>query len=167
MTVKESGPMHHKLSDPVYGDHGFSLIETMIALFILTFGLLATGQALYTAARLGNLARSKSTAAVAAQSTLEFLADLYKKNPSADELSPGSHGPILQEAVNPVNSQVLNRFSISWNSEVLPNCNPLRSAQAKIVRVKVTPILLTADEAAPPNQNKTLTVSTLIIPEIP
>ena len=72
---------------------GFSLIEMMIAMAILTFGLLAVGPLLYIVTSSASLARSKDTAAVAAQDTLEILSDLYARNPSAEEFLPGIHGP--------------------------------------------------------------------------
>ena len=50
--------------------NGFSLIEVMVALGILAFGLLATSSLMYTAVRSGSLARSQSTAGIAAQNKL-------------------------------------------------------------------------------------------------
>ena len=72
---------------------GFSLIEMMLALIILTFGLLTAGQLLYVAAGSSSLARSKGTAALAAQSLLESLASLYSQNPLAADLALGSAWP--------------------------------------------------------------------------
>ena len=71
---------------------GFSLIEIMIALVILTFGLLATAQLIYISVGSGSLARSKQTASIAAQQRMEYLSDLYRLNPDAEDLAPGSHG---------------------------------------------------------------------------
>ena len=71
---------------------GFSLIEMMLALIILTFGLLTVGQLLYVVASSSSLARSQGTAAIAAQGVLESLASLYSQNPSAADLAIGAHG---------------------------------------------------------------------------
>jgi prepilin-type N-terminal cleavage/methylation domain-containing protein len=159
--------MLHRRANLIISSQGFSLIESMIALFILTFGLLATGQILFTAAGLGQLARSKNTAGIAAQSTLEFLSDLYQRNPAAEELAPGSHGPIQTEVMNPVNDRVLNRYSISWRSELIPDSNPIRSPQGRIISVRATPILSAENEIASSIWSKTLTVSALISPDAP
>ncbi len=75
------------------GRQGFTLIEMMLALIILTFGLLTAGQLLYVAASSSSLARSKGTAAIAAQSLLESLASLYSQNPLAADLPSAPMAP--------------------------------------------------------------------------
>ena len=75
-------------------DPGFTLIEMMIALLILSIGLLATGQLIFAALSSSSLARSKGNAALAAHYKLEFLGDLCRRNPDAFELSPGNHYPM-------------------------------------------------------------------------
>jgi prepilin-type N-terminal cleavage/methylation domain-containing protein len=164
---RKGSRMFQRRSDLIINFQGFSLIESMIALFILTFGLMATGQVLYTAAGLGHLARSKSTAVIAAQSTLEFLSDLYRRNPTAEELAPGSHGPITNQVVNPVDGNVLNRYSISWSSVVIPDSYLVHYPQGRILSVRVTPIVSATHEVSASMRSKTLTVTTLISPEIP
>lgn len=159
--------MFTKGSDLFINGQGFSLIESMIALLILTFGLLATGQVLFTAARLGHLARSKNSAVIAAQNTLEFLSDLYQRNSAAEELAPGSHGPIQNELMNPVNNNALNRYNISWSSELIPDSYPDRSVQGRILSVRVTPILSAGHETSASMLSKIVTVSVLISPEAP
>jgi prepilin-type N-terminal cleavage/methylation domain-containing protein len=146
---------------------GFSLIECMIALIILTFGLLATGQVLFTAARLGHLARAKSTAVTAAQNTVEFLSDLYRRNPAAEELKPGSHGPVSTQLINPVNNNVMNCYSISWISGAIPNSRPAASPQGIILSIRVTPIASSQNRSSTSLPTKSLTVTTLINPEMP
>jgi hypothetical protein len=146
---------------------GFSLIESLIAVFMLTFGLLATGQILYTAAGLGHLARSKSTAVIAAQNTLEFLSDLYERNPDAAEFAPGKHGPIQNQVVNPVTGQILNQYNISWISEIIADTHSAGSPHGLILRVEATPISASGQKAPHSLLTKTLTVTLLIYPNIP
>ena len=57
---------------------GFSFIELMIALALLTFGLLAVGQLIYVAGSSGSLTNAKGSASIAAQNMLEYLSDLIK-----------------------------------------------------------------------------------------
>ena len=159
--------MFQRRSDFFTNSQGFSLIESMIALIVLTFGLLATGHVLFTAAGLGHLARSKTTAVIAAQSTVEFLSDLYRRNPAAEELAPGSHGPVSNQVMNPVNDNVLNRYSISWISGAIPNSRPAASPQGLILSIRVTPIASSEKASSAALPNKSLTVTALISPEVP
>jgi prepilin-type N-terminal cleavage/methylation domain-containing protein len=119
---------------------GFTLVEMLIAMFILTFGLLAAGQMMYAALGSTSLARSKGNAAVVAQDRLESLADLYRQNPGATDLTNGAHGPIQVEVLNPGNGQPLNRFNVGWNVATVPDPRPGRVLNARQVTVTVTPI---------------------------
>jgi prepilin-type N-terminal cleavage/methylation domain-containing protein len=141
--------------------NGFSLIETMMALVILTFGLLAAGPLLYTAAVSNSLSRSKSTAAIAAQNKLECLADLYRRDPSATELTLGSHGPEQVEIMNPIDETMLNQYDVDWVVSPVPDPRPGKTIKARIVRMKVTPIHLQGAENIRPPLNKILNVSTI------
>jgi prepilin-type N-terminal cleavage/methylation domain-containing protein len=140
---------------------GFSLIEMMIALVILTFGLLAVGPLLYTAWSADSLSRSKGTAAIAAQNKLESLADLYHQNPLADELMLGSHGPEQIQIVNPVDGTVLNRYSVDWIVSHVPDPRPGKMVEARLVSVRITPIDSQGEENSRPALNKILNVSTI------
>jgi Tfp pilus assembly protein PilV len=117
---------------------GFSLIETLIAMFILTFGLLAVGQLLFAAMSAQTLARSKGSGAVVADDRMEMLADLYRQNPNHADLTVGNHGPVQVDVTNPVDGAVMNRFNVAWTvSTVVTNGKTLRASQ---VVVTVTPI---------------------------
>ena len=146
--------------------NGFSLIETMIALVILTFGLLATTPLIYTAVRSGSLARAQSTAAIAAQNKLEALADLYARNPSAEDLMVGNHGPEQVQVVNPNNGSILNRYEIGWIISQVPDPRPGRILDARLVRVTVTPIRLDGTENSRPGFNKILNLGTIFSSEM-
>lgn len=61
--------------------NGFSLVELLIATLILTSGLLAAAQVIYSAVCSVSLARAKGSIAIVAQDKLEFLADLYARIP--------------------------------------------------------------------------------------
>jgi hypothetical protein len=104
---------------------------------------------------------------IAAQSTVEFLSDLYRRNPAAEELMPGRHGPISTQVTNPVNDKVLDRYSISWISEAMPNSRPSSSPQGCILNVRVTPLVSSENERSTSLLSKTLTVTTLVSPEAP
>ncbi len=118
---------------------GFSLIEMMLALTILTAGLLAAGQLIYAAASSGSLARSKMTAAMAARDKIERLSALYAQNPFADEFIIGDHGPNMVEIINPLNKTALNRYNVFWNISEVSDPRPGVKVNARVARITVVP----------------------------
>jgi prepilin-type N-terminal cleavage/methylation domain-containing protein len=140
---------------------GFGLLEIMIALVVLTVGLLSAGKLLFVAASSASLARSKGTAAIAAQDALESLAALYQQNPSAADLTLGRHGPRQTQVVNPVDESILNRYSITWNVSSVPDPRPGKRLDAKLVAITITPTLPGGAANAKPGMNKVLNVSTI------
>lgn len=143
------------------GRQGFSLIEMMITLVIAALGLLAAGRMLYIAAGSVSLARSKDTAALAAQSTLESLHSLYGRNPPAQELAPGIHGPEESIVVNPLDGTVLNRYRVNWFVENVSDPRPGKELNALRVRATVTPIQGGGYDNARPGLNKIVNIATV------
>lgn len=141
---------------------GFSLVEMMVALLVLSTGLLAVGQMLFVAAASGSLSRSKASAVVAAQDRLESLASLYRQDPSSADLAPGSHGPQQIEITNPGDGTALNRYSVQWNVEPVPDPRPGKSLGAKLVRVTIAPVSAGGDPNSQPGMNKIVNVSTIL-----
>ncbi len=123
---------------------GFTLVEMLIAMTIMTFGLLAAGRLMYVAMGSASLARSKGSAAIVAQDKLEFLADRYRQTSAAAELTDGSHGPEQVQVLNTDNGRVLNRFNVAWTVATVSDPRPGVTLKAKQVRVTVTPILATS-----------------------
>jgi prepilin-type N-terminal cleavage/methylation domain-containing protein len=150
----------------VWPMRGFTLVEMMIALLVLTSGLLAVGQMLFVAAASGSLSRSKESAAIAAQDRLESLANLYRKDPSAEDLKPGSHGPQQVEVINPIDETALNLFNVLWNVESVSDGRPGKVLEAKLVRVTIVPALPSGEANSKPGLNKTLNVSTILSPRM-
>jgi prepilin-type N-terminal cleavage/methylation domain-containing protein len=144
---------------------GFTLIEMLIALLIMTFGLLAAGQLMLVAMGSASLARSKGSAAVVAQDRLEFLSDLYRQSASAADLTVGDHGPLQVNVQNTTDNSVLNRFRVAWNVSVVPDARG-KTLAARLVRVTVTP----SDAAGAANNrvllNKVVSVSSIFSPRI-
>ena len=145
---------------------GFTLIEMMIALAVLTFGLLMAGQMLFVAASSGSLARSKGTAAIIAQHKLELLASLYQQDPSAADLTFGRHGPEQTDVINPASEIVLNRDNVAWNVSLVPDARPGIVPDCRLVTVTVTPALLGGEENSKPGLNKILNVTTIFSPRM-
>jgi type II secretory pathway pseudopilin PulG len=121
-------------------EDGLTLVETLIAVLILSFGLLAAGQLIYAALGSASLARSKASAAIQAQNKLEYLADLYRQNPSASDLTAGSHGPQQVQVRNPVDGTTLNRYNVSWTVGMVPDPRVGKVIPAKNATVTITPI---------------------------
>ena len=145
---------------------GFSFIELMIALALLTFGLLAVGQLIYVAGSSGSLTNAKGSASIAAQNMLEYLSDLYSRDTSSDELALGIHGPLHTQIKNPVNGSVQNRYAISWEVSRVPDPRPGKDLDARQVRVIVTPTQAEGRGNSRPPFNKILNISTIISPTI-
>jgi len=141
---------------------GFSLLEVMIALLVLTAGLLSAGQILFVAASSNSLARSKGAAAIVAQDILESLATDYQHDFSAADLVPGNHGPRLAQVKDPVDGRVLNCYSILWNVFPVPDPRPGKTLDAKLVTVTIAPALPNGEMNSKPGMNKILNVSTIL-----
>jgi prepilin-type N-terminal cleavage/methylation domain-containing protein len=141
---------------------GFSLVETMIALVVLAFGLLAAGQLLLVTGSSASLARSKGTAAIAAQSKLESLTALCRRNPFSADLAVGNHGPEESVVVNPSDESVLNNYRVEWDVSSVPDPRPGKVLDAIRVTVRVTPSLPGGKENFRPGMNKILTVGTIL-----
>ena len=154
---------------PVCSDNiqGFSLIEIMMAIFILTFGLLAAGQLIFVSIGSGSLARSKGTAAVTAQNKLEDLAELYRRDPNAADLALGSHGPEQTQVVNPINGVTLNRYNVEWTLAEIADPRPGKVPDGRLVNITVTPIHSGGSANRQPLLNKILNVSTVLSPGTP
>jgi prepilin-type N-terminal cleavage/methylation domain-containing protein len=142
-------------------EQGFSLIEIMIALCITSFGLLAVGQLLYMAEGSNSLARSKSTAALAAQNVMESLETLYRKDPAAADIAFGGHGPRSIEVANPTDGTLLNRYHVSWVVEHVPDPRPGKVLDARLVRALVTPVRSDGSVNIQRGLNKVLNVTTV------
>jgi prepilin-type N-terminal cleavage/methylation domain-containing protein len=119
---------------------GFTLIEMLIALVIMTAGLLSAGQLMYVAMASASLARSKGTAATVASDKLEFLADVFRRNRLDASLTDGDHGPEHVQVTNPNTGTALNRFRVQWTVSTVPDPRAGKVLQAKLVRVTVTPV---------------------------
>lgn len=119
---------------------GFTLIEMLIALVIMTVGLLSAGQLMYVAMASASLARSKGAAATVASDKLEFLADVFRRNPSDGSLTNGDHGPEQVQVTNPNTGTALNRFRVQWTVSTVSDPRPGKVLPVKLVRVTVTPV---------------------------
>jgi Tfp pilus assembly protein PilV len=144
---------------------GFSFVELMLAIAVLTFGLLAAGQLFFVAASSGSLTNAKGSATIAAQNMLEYLSDLYARNPSAADLALGLHGPLHTQTTNPTDGTVLNRYAISWNVSRVSDPRPGKDLAARQVRINVTPINAGGSMNSRPSLNKILNISTIFSTE--
>jgi type II secretory pathway pseudopilin PulG len=145
---------------------GFSLMEVMIAVFILTFGLLSAAQLLTMTMGLEVLARSKSTAVLAAQNELDRLADLYRRNPEAEELMIGVHEAAeLTEIRNPLTQKALNRYKIMWFVDGIPDSRPEINLPGRTISVRAIPMLTENVENPDVFRNKVITINAIITTE--
>ena len=150
----------------VQATDGFTLIETLIAMLIMTFGLLAAGQMIYVAVGSASLARSKGSAAVVAQDKLEFLAARYSRDKSAADLTEGNHGPERVEILNPAVNNALNRFNVAWVVSTVSDPRAGKVIDARQVVVTVTPINAANAANLKAGFNKVVVVSAIFSPRI-
>jgi prepilin-type N-terminal cleavage/methylation domain-containing protein len=128
------------------GQTGFTLVEMLVALIILSFGLLAAGQLTCLALDSRILARSKALAAIVAQSKIEFLSDRFQSDPEDPDIQSGAHGREVVTVVDPGATIDLNRFAVSWELTHVEDTRPAKVLRARKVTVTVTPIGM-ADKA--------------------
>jgi prepilin-type N-terminal cleavage/methylation domain-containing protein len=143
---------------------GFSLIEALVALMILAIGLLAAGQMIYAALGSASLSRSKGTAAMAAQSKLQFLADQYRRDPLASDLCEGNHGGEQVKIANPIDNSTLNLYAVSWNVSPVFDPRPGKALKAKYIAVTVKPIQPTGADNSKAGINKVVSLAAIFSP---
>ena len=142
---------------------GFSLVELMIAVFILAFGLLATAQLLTVTMKLDAMSRLKSASAMAAQSKLDNLIDLYRRNPAAEELTVGAHqADGLMEILNPVTQKALNRYKITWVVDNIPDPRSGVDLPGRVISVRATPMLSESEENTHHFHNKAVSFNAVV-----
>lgn len=157
---------HSRMIRRRHGDEqGFTLVETMIAMLILTFGLLAVGQLIGSSISGTTLARSKGSASMVAQDKIDFLADAYRQNPDGLDLTIGAHGPEQVEVLNPRDDNTaMNRYNVEWVVSSVADPRPGKVIKAKQVRVTVTPIGSGTEVNMQNSLNKVINISALFTP---
>lgn len=102
------------------GEQGFTLIEGICAIFILTISLLSLAQLMMVGLERYEFARYDTKAVNLAQAKVEELRTQFswqiESGGTAADLAPGSHGPesvVLNEAEGSL--QGSRSFSLSWN----------------------------------------------------
>ncbi len=148
---------HRKGAGP---SSGFTIIEALIALLILAFGLLSAGQLIFVALTSASLARSRCSAALIAQNKLESLADLYRRDPEARELSEGTHEGEQVRVLG--GGTVLNRFGISWQVSPVEDPRGGSLPRARRVRIRVTPVGSDGTVSPATRLNKVVHVNSVI-----
>jgi type IV pilus modification protein PilV len=137
-------------------DRGFSLIEALIALFILSVGLLSVAQLMMVSLDRSEAAKYDTKAVQLAQAKVEELRLLFGRSVDSgqtpEDLSAGSHGPITVELENP-DDRIQNQrsFQVSWDVQEL-------DAGQKTVVVTVTPV------TGNPHQTEIITLTTRLTP---
>ena len=135
---------------------GFTLIEAMIAMFILTVSLLALAQLMLVSLDKTQFANYDTKAVNLAQAKLEELRTAFgwqiESGGDSDLLATGPHGPetiTLPARANTL--QGIRSFQISWQVTDL-------ASGRKSVAVTVTPL------AANPRQSQAITITTFLAP---
>ena len=141
---------------------GFSLIEALFAVAILSFGMLAVAQLLFATISGPALARSKPTASVVAADKLRFLSDQFHANPAGADLTLGAHGPDVVSIQNPNGAGELNRFTVNWTVANVPDPRAWKTLQARLLTVTVTPVRTDGSANRQASLNKVLNMSAVV-----
>jgi prepilin-type N-terminal cleavage/methylation domain-containing protein len=135
---------------------GFTLIEAMIAMFILTVSLLALAQLMLVSLDKTQFSNYDTKAVNLAQSKLEELRTAFgwevESGGNSDLLATGTHGP--ETITLPARSgtlQGIRNFQISWQVTDL-------TSGRKSISVTVTPL------AGNPRQSESITITTYLAP---
>jgi Tfp pilus assembly protein PilV len=141
---------------------GFSLVESLMAILVLSLGFMFVGQMIVSSVGSSTLARSKGTAGVAATNKLEALALKYRASDSDADLTLGNHGPEQVEILNPQDSNKVNRYNVAWTVSSVSDPRAGKVLKAVYVTVTVTPIESSGTSTNNKiGQNKVLNVSTI------
>ena len=160
--VRELATSGPNLPPKEHSAAGFTLVETLIALIVLTFGLLAAGQLIFAAMGSASLSRSKGNAAAAAQGKLAVLADAFARDPKCAELTLGMHGPEHLEVMDRTSGRVLNRFGISWDVSEVPDPRPGKVIKARQVLITVSPVDDAGNPHFVPSLNKAVMIASVL-----
>lgn len=135
---------------------GFTLIEAMIAMFILTVSLLALAQLMLVSLDKTQFTNYDTKAVNLAQAKLEELRAAFggqiESGGDSQLLTTGTHGPETVNLPFPEDTlQGVRDFQISWQVTDLPSGR-------KSVSVTVTPLV------ANPRQSDAITITTYLAP---
>ncbi len=117
---------------------GIGLLDSMIALVVLSVGLLALVQLMGTALNQSAFTQNNTMAAAVAQEKIEelrtvFTRELETRSALAD-LTDGSHGPQTVTLSSPGNSNMGDKqFRVTWNVDI--------SGKQKTVTGTVEPVV--------------------------
>jgi Tfp pilus assembly protein PilV len=140
---------------------GFSLVEALMSILILSVGFMLVGQILVSSVGSTTLARSKGTAGLAATNKLEALALKYRANPGDADFTAGNHGPEQVEIVNPNDNSKVNRYNVGWTVNSVSDPRSGVTLKAVQVTVTVTPIGDGTTANNQVRQNKVINVTTI------
>jgi prepilin-type N-terminal cleavage/methylation domain-containing protein len=126
---------------------GFTLLEVIIAISILTFGLLAVASMQTTAIRANDNASNITEATTFAQDTLEDLMALRYTNAGLDDVNPGIGTPTTYAIApptgytglsytvdddNPVSNAKLITVTITWQDKGVQRQTVLTSVKPRV-----------------------------------
>lgn len=135
--IRNNPPADCRLRD----DHGFTLIETMIAIVILTIGIFALYTMQTTAIRYNSSANAITGSSTWAADRIEQLLALPYDNPLLnDDNNNGTAGlNTTGDAADGQDTSPDNRYTIFWNvaAQMNPNPNDPTISTIKAIRIIV------------------------------
>ena len=138
-----------------HSQEGIGLLDSMIALVVLSVSLLALVQLMGTAVNQSAFSQNNTMANAVIQEKIEELRTIYTREleteTSSSDLTNGSHGPETVTLSAPNDSNMGDRmFRVTWNVAI--------SGHQKTVTGTVEPVVSNA------RQNETLAFTTVFTP---
>ncbi len=110
-------------SSKFYSEDGIGLLDSMIALVVLSISLLALVQLMGTALNQSAFSQNNTTAAAVVQGKIEELRTAYTREletrSALADLTGGSHGPQTVTLASPGHSNMGDKlFLVTWNVNI-------------------------------------------------
>ncbi len=121
-----------------YSEDGIGLLDSMIALFVLSISLLALVQLMGTALNQSAFSQNNTMANAVVQEKIEELRTAYTREletrSASVDLTDGAHGPQTVTLTSPNHSNMGDRqFRVAWNVDI--------SGKQKTVTGTVLPVV--------------------------
>jgi type IV pilus modification protein PilV len=113
-------------------ERGFTLIEAMVAMLVLTIGLVATAQLLAVSLQMHQIGRNSTTATRLAQDKFEEMMKMQFSNPA---IQVNGSNTLASNVTNYFDAPANSGYTRRWQVQAGPGANP----SLRIVTIRIVP----------------------------